>query len=124
MGPEGTFSDEAAQKIRRDGVSVTFTGTFAEALFKVTEDPDSVAVVPVENSVAGTVAQVQDSLVSNRLVILGEINLLIEYSLLAKVPKEDVKICYAHPQALEQSSKFLSNNLTSSQNQLTRCNVD
>ena len=124
LGPEGTFSDEAAQKIRRDGVGVTFTDTFAEALFKVTEDPDSVAVVPIENSVAGTVAQVQDSLVSNKLVITGEINLLIEYSLLANVALEDVKLCFAHPQALEQSSKFLSKNLTISQNQLTRSNVD
>ena len=32
--------------------------------------------------------------------------------------------CYAHPQALEQSSKFLSKNLAASQNQLTRSNVD
>ena len=124
LGPEGTFSDEAAQKICGDGVIVTYTGTFAEALFRVTEDPDSVAVVPIENSVAGTVAQVQDSLVSNKLVILGEINLLIEYSLLANVALEDVKLCFAHPQALEQSSKFLSKNLTEPQNQLTRSNVD
>ena len=124
LGPEGTFSDQAAQKICRDGVVVTYTGTFAEALFRVTEEPDSIAVVPIENSVAGTVAQVQDSLVNNKLVILGEINLLIEYSLLANVAPENVKLCYAHPQALEQSSKFLSKNLTASQNQLTRSNVD
>ena len=124
LGPEGTFSDEAAQKIRGDGVIVTYTGTFAEALSRVTKNSDSVAVVPIENSVAGTVAQVQDSLVSNELVILGEINLLIEYSLLANVALEDVKLCFAHPQALEQSSKFLSKNLTEPQNQLTRSNVD
>ena len=124
LGPEGTFSDEAAQKICGDGVVITYTGTFAEALFRVTEDPDSVAVVPIENSVAGTVAQVQDSLVSNKLVILGEINLLIEYSMLANDTLEDVKLCFAHPQALEQSSKFLSTNLTEPQNQLTRSNVD
>ena len=124
LGPKGTFSDEAAQKIRGEGVIVSYTGTFAEALFRVTEEPDSIAVVPIENSVAGTVAQVQDSLVNNKLVILGEINLLIDYSLLANVAPENVKLCYAHPQALEQSSKFLSKNLTASQNQLTRSNVD
>ncbi len=124
LGPEGTFSDEAAQKIRGDGVIVNYTGTFSEALFRVTEENDSVAVVPIENSVAGTVAQVQDSLVSNKLVIVGEINLLIEYSLLANVAPEEVKLCYAHPQALEQSSKFLSRTLIASQNQLTRSNVD
>ena len=124
LGPEGTFSDEAAQKICGDGVIVPYTSTFAEALFRVTEEPDSVAVVPIENSVAGTVAQVQDSLVNNKLIIMGEINLLIEYSLLANVAPENVKLCYAHPQALEQSIKFLSKNLTASQNQLTKSNVD
>lgn len=124
LGPKGTFSDEAAQKICGEGIIVSYTGTFAEALFRVTEEQDSVAVVPIENSVAGTVAQVQDSLVNNKLVILGEINLLIDYSLLANVAPENVKLCYAHPQALEQSSKFLSKNLTASQNQLTRSNVD
>ena len=124
LGPKGTFSDEATQKICGDGVIVTYTGTFAEALLRVTEDPDSVAVVPIENSVAGTVAQVQDSLVSNKLVILGEINLLIEYSLLANASPAEVKLCYAHPQAFEQSSKYLSKNLKASQNQLTRSNVD
>ena len=124
LGPKGTFSDEAAQKIRGEGVIVSYTGTFEEALFRVTEEPDSVAVVPIENSVAGTVAQVQDSLVNNKLVILGEINLLIEYSLLSNAVPENVKLCYAHPQALEQSSKFLSKNLAASQNQLTRSNVD
>ena len=101
LGPEGTFSDEAAQKIRGDGVIVNYTGTFAEALFRVTEYPESVAVVPIENSVAGTVAQVQDSLVSNKLVILGEINLLIEYSLLANVAQEDVCLLYTSDAADE-----------------------
>ena len=124
LGPKGTFSDEAAQKICGEGIIVSYTGTFAEALFRVTEEQDSVAVVPIENSVAGTVAQVQDSLVSNKLVILGEINLLIEYSLLANASPAEVKLCYAHPQALEQSSKYLSKNLKASQNQLTRSNVD
>ncbi len=124
MGPEGTFSDEAARKIHSTGINITYTGTFAEALVRVTEVPDSVAVVPIENSVAGTVAQVQDSLVRNKLVILGEINLLIEYALLTNTEPENVKLCFAHPQALEQSSNFLSKNLPNAQSQLTRSNVD
>ncbi len=124
LGPQGTFSDEATQKVRSSGVSVTYTATFVEALLKVTEFPESVAVVPVENSVAGTVAQVQDSLVSNDLVILGEINLLIEYALLANAELKQVEYCFAHPQAFEQSSGFLSKNLGQAQSKLTRSNVD
>ena len=124
LGPQGTFSDEATQKVRNSGASVSYTSTFIEALFKVTEDPDSIAVVPIENSVAGTVAQVQDSLVRNDLVILGEINLLVEYALLANAELEQVESCFAHPQALEQSSGFISKNMASAQRKLTRSNVD
>jgi len=124
LGPQGTFSDEAAQKVLKTGVRVTYTGTFAEALAKVTEDLGSAAVVPVENSVAGTVAQVQDSLVSNDLIILGEINLLIEYSLLANAELDQIEVCFAHPQALEQSSGFITKNLGKTQNHFTRSNVD
>ena len=124
LGPQGTFSDEAAKKIVRSGISLNYTSTFVEALFRVTEDSESVAVVPVENSVAGTVAQVQDALVSNDLVILGEINLLIEYALLANADLKSVKYCYAHPQALEQSSRFISKNLNQAQSKFTLSNVD
>ena len=124
LGPQGTFSDEAAQKIRNTGVGVTYTSTFVEALARVSEDSESMAVVPVENSVAGTVAQVQDSLVSNDLIILGEINLPIEYSLLANAELDQIEDCFAHPQALEQSSGFITKNLGKAQNHFTRSNVD
>ena len=124
LGPQGTFSDEAAQKVRNTGVGVTYTSTFVDALVRTSEDPESVAVVPVENSVAGTVAQVQDSLVSNDLLILGEINLLIEYALLANAELEQVMLYFSHPQALEQSSEFISKNLGKAQSQFTRSNID
>ncbi|MDE0793058.1 MAG: hypothetical protein OSB08_05350, partial [SAR324 cluster bacterium] len=124
LGPQGTFSDEAAQKVLNSGASVTYTNTFVEALLKVTEDPHSVAVVPIENSVAGTIAQVQDSLVRNDIVILGEINLLIEYALLANAELKQVESFFAHPQALEQSSGFISKNMSRAQSKLTRSNVD
>ena len=124
LGPQGTFSDEAAQKIIRSGVGVTYTTTFVDALLRVTEDDNSVAVVPVENSVAGTVSQVQDSLVSNDLLILGEINLLVEYALLANTDLESVDCYFAHPQALEQSIQFISKNLSQAQSKLTMSNID
>ena len=123
LGPQGTFSDEATQKLRIIGANVNYTSTFVEALFKVTEDSDSVAVVPVENSVAGTVSQVQDSLVRNDLVILAEINLLIEYDLLANSELDQIESCFAHPQALEQSIGFISKNMPRAQSKLTRSNV-
>jgi len=124
LGPKGTFSDEAAQKIVKSGIIISYTKTFHETLFRVSEDVNSVAVVPVENSVAGTVAQVQDSLDKNNLVILGEINLIIEYALLANADLKSIKYCFVHPQALEQSSRFISNNLSQAESKLTMSNID
>ena len=124
LGPRGTFSDEAAQRIVQSGVSISYTKTFHETLFRVSENANYVAVVPVENSVAGTVAQVQDSLVKNNLIILGELNLLIEYALLSNGDLKSIKFCFAHPQALEQSSRFISKNMDQVESKLTMSNVD
>jgi len=124
LGPRGTFSDEAAQRIVQSGVSISYTKTFHETLFRVSENANYVAVVPVENSVAGTVAQVQDSLVKNNLIILGELNLLIEYALLSNGDLKSIKFCFAHPQALEQSSRFISKNMNQVESKLTMSNVD
>ena len=124
LGPRGTFSDEATQKIVTSGIKIFYTKTFHETLQRVSEDPSSLAVVPIENSVAGTVAQVQDALVLNDLVILGEINLPIDYALLANADFGSVKICFAHPQAIEQSSQFISKHLHQAERRFTMSNID
>ena len=82
LGPEGTFSDEAARLFQHQPDLIRYSSTFAEALLEVRQDPLQAAVVPIENSVAGTVAQVQDALVSMDLEILAEVSLPITYSLL------------------------------------------
>ena len=79
LGPEGTFSDEAARVFQNKPDLLRYSSTFAEALLQVSQNLKSSAVVPIENSVAGTVAQVQDALVSMDLVILGEVSLPITY---------------------------------------------
>ncbi len=124
LGPQGTFSDEASKKILTSGINISYTKTFHETLQKVSEDRNSVAVVPVENSVAGTVAQVQDALVINDLVILAEINLPIDYALLANADLGSVNLCFGHPQALEQSSRFISKKLYKSERRFNNSNID
>jgi Prephenate dehydratase len=102
LGPEGTFSDEAARFFQNKPELLRYSSTFAEALLQVSQNPKSAAVVPIENSVAGTVAQVQDALVSMDLVILGEVSLPITYSLIASADPKEIKNCYTHSQALNR----------------------
>ena len=124
LGPEGTFSDQAARVFQPLQEQVRYSRTFAEALFQVSANPDAMAVVPIENSVAGTVSQVQDSLVSEDLVILSEVNLPIGYSLLASAELEKIQTLYAHPQALEQSSGFVTRQLPGARPSFTYSNID
>ncbi len=124
LGPPGTFSDEVAQKVRSASTTIIYTRTFTEALIQLSQDASTAAVVPVENSVAGIVAQVQELLVSEDLIIVGEINLRVCYALLANGPLDEVVTHYAHPQALEQTSNFVAHHLPVSHVEFSHSNVD
>jgi len=84
--------------------------SFSE-VFEATEN-DSVthAVVPIENSIEGSVAQVNDLLLENDLMISGEVVLRIRHCLITMpgTKIEQIKRVYSHPQALGQCRRFLS----------------
>ena len=124
LGPEGTFSDQAAKYYSKSNNQIVYTKTFTEALLEVSLKRNNFAVVPIENSVAGTVTQIQDSLVINDLVILSEINLKVAYSFLVSKKKQLVNTFFSHPLALEQSSNFVSENLSKVSPQFTKSNIE
>ena len=124
LGPEGTFSDSAARLFQKQPYHIRYSSTFAEALLEVIRDPAAAAVVPIENSVAGTVAQVQDSLVSMDLEILAEVSLPINYSLLATDNPGEIQECFTHSQAFEQTSRWIAQNIPKVRPQFTRSNID
>ena len=105
LGPEGSYSHQAVLK---------FFGNYARAepcdsVEEVFDSMEQFGVVAVENSSEGSVNETLDCLVAKDSVIVGEIYLKVEHCLLAKpgVEMEDVKIVYAHPQALAQCKRFL-----------------
>ena len=128
LGPEGTFSDQAAQRLRAlregDGVSITYTRTIPEVLARTEAQGQSLGVVPIENSVAGTVTQAQDFIVQHRLTVIGEINIHVRYSLLAPGPLNEVEVYYAHPQAFDQCSEYLAANLPQGQVEFSNSNTE
>lgn len=123
LGPEGTFSDEATKKVRDSNSKVIFSKTAPQTILKVANDPDLVGVVPVENSVAGIVAPVQEMIVSEKMVILAEINLPIRHAFLADVPVSKVDRFFAHPQAFEQCSKYVAKHLVEAEVIFTDSNI-
>src|SRR5688500_10810639 len=118
LGPEGTFSERAAERVRahvaRAGgpaVPVVYTPTIAEALARAAADPASLAVAPIENSDSGTVVVTQDRLAREALVIEWQVDVSIRYGLLSDGPLAEARLLYAHPLAHAQCDLYLAEHL-------------
>jgi|YelNatPaOPRAMG01_1025707.scaffolds.fasta_scaffold03380_10 prephenate dehydratase len=110
QGVRGAYSEDACQAYFGKDVETIPYATFEEVFQAAESDAVSHAVVPVENSIEGSVAQVNDLLLENDLMVSGEVILRIRHCLIA-IPGtriEDIKRVYSHPQALGQCRKFLS----------------
>ena len=72
LGPQGTFSHEAALKIDPKA-EIDFQRTISDVFEAVENGEDMAGIVPIENSVAGTVAETLDKLNDSRLTIEREL---------------------------------------------------
>lgn len=107
QGVPGAFSGEAARFMFPQG-EYLFVPTWEDAFRKVAEGECDLAVLPVENSLAGSVGQVYDLLLKYRLTISRACRLPVEQNLLAlpDATLDDISEVYSHPQALAQSKEF------------------
>ena len=113
LGPEGTYSEQAALKHGTPALLVPF-GSIPAAVRAVEEGAADEAVVPIENSLEGVVTQTADLLIHHtRLRIAKEIVLAIHHCLLLQpgVARGEVRVVYSHPQALAQCRGFLARHL-------------
>ena len=109
LGPVGTYTEEAALQYAADADLQPFP-TIAAVGMAVSSGVTDQGVVPIENSLEGSVTYTLDLLISQSgLSIYNEIVLPIEHFLMAKpgtrVP--DVQVVFSHPQALAQCRDFL-----------------
>ncbi len=110
QGEPGAYSERAVQEFFREQAFKTLPRrSFAEAFAAVHTGQAQIAVIPIENSLAGSVHQNYDLLLKNQLHITGEIFLRISHHVMALpgVRWEKVRRVYSHPQALEQCRDFL-----------------
>src|SRR5713226_745508 len=110
LGPPGTFSEEAALRYDSQAGQVPLLSITA-AVSAVDAGMADEAVVPIENSLEGSVTETLDLLVHSErpLSICSELILPIEHYLLTKgdTKAEAVKTVFAHPQALAQCRSFI-----------------
>lgn len=112
LGPQGTYTHEAAMK--RFGHMAEFVpvGTSPEIFECVESGRCEFGVVPVENSSEGIVSHTLDLLVDSALTICAEIQVPIHHDLLVKSGGlRDITAVYSHPQGLAQCRKWLALNL-------------
>ena len=108
QGERGANSHIACQEVHPDWEPLP-SATFEDAFAAVAEGAASLAMIPIENSVAGRVADIHHLLPSSGLHIVGEHFLPIRFQLCA--PKgaslESVKDVYSHVHALGQCRKII-----------------
>lgn len=109
QGARYAFSELAARKFFGEHLEVNPCRAFDGVFESVTTSQSDYGVIPVENSLTGSIHRVYDLLLENELVIVGEVTLRIEQHLIANpgTALEDIRVIYSHPQALEQSREFL-----------------
>lgn len=112
QGVEGSYSHLAAQRRygrREGGALLTGFETFRKAADALRGGEADVALLPIENTTAGSINETYDLLAEGGLTIIGEEVSEIEHCLLALpgVAIEDLRRVLSHPQALWQCDTFL-----------------
>jgi chorismate mutase/prephenate dehydratase len=109
LGPEGTFTQEAALKHFGHAVSTLDCGSIDEIFSQVEKGNTDYGVVPIENSSNGVIGGTIDMLYSQSLKICGEVEISIKHQLMMSDQSQEIKTIYAHQQALDQCQRWLSN---------------
>jgi prephenate dehydratase len=107
QGELGSFSDEAARTFL-PGCTVAPCVTSADVFDRLDQGSVEAALIPIENSLAGPVAQHLDLLLTREAFIEREFRLRIRHNLIAApgVKLGEVKRVFSHPVALEQCREF------------------
>jgi chorismate mutase/prephenate dehydratase len=109
QGERGAFSESAVYNFFGASVDVKPCRDLTEVFESVNKQETQHGVVPVENSLEGSVNQTYDLFLTHDLKVCGEIILRVSHCLIAnpETTLEAVKTVYSHPQALAQCRNFL-----------------
>ena len=109
QGELGAYSHIAAERLYKDP-DIKTCSTFEETFKQAYNDPSYKIVIPIENSLAGRVADIHYLLPKYKLQIHGEYFLPVEHNLLGKLDAkiEDIKFVRSHAQAISQCQNIIS----------------
>ncbi|NDV19382.1 prephenate dehydratase [Pseudodesulfovibrio sp. JC047] len=112
LGPEGTFSYFAAIEHMGSAAALTPKTNFEDIFRAVAEEGAELGVIPLENTIEGTIGQVVDLFMKYKVYIQAEVFSRISHSIMSKVESlNDVEVIYSHPQPLGQCRDWLRTHL-------------
>ena len=109
QGERGAYSEIAVYRYFGDSVDVLPCRTLTDVFEAVKEGNVDYGVVPIENSLVGSVVETYDLFLNYDLKVRGEIIIKITHCLITNLETdlESVEVVYSHPQALAQCRNFL-----------------
>ena len=112
QGEPGAFSEAAAVQLLGEEIRTVPRATFDATFRAITEDAADALLLPVENTLAGSVVRVYDLLLESPLEICGETILPIEHHLMGcpATKFEEIRAVASHPMALAQCERFFESN--------------
>lgn len=110
QGERGAYSEAATVAFFGDAVRPLPQKNFAAVFATVSQQEASYGVLPIENSLGGSIHRNYDLLLRNDLFIVGEIQIPIAHQLIALpgISLSDIKTVYSHPQGLAQCEQSLN----------------
>lgn len=111
QGEHGAYSETACRQLSDNEALYTPCAHFSEVFDGVADGRFEHGVVPVENSLEGSVSSVNNLLSSTDLKVIGETVVSVNHCLLAPrgTALSEIKEVFSHPQALGQCALFLEN---------------
>lgn len=108
QGEPGAFSEAASRRVQPDA-DLLPCRMFEDVFEAVENGAATHGVLPIENSVGGSIHRNFDLLVAHHVPIVGEVEVMVVHQLLALpgTTMDGLKRVYSHPQALAQCERFL-----------------
>lgn len=108
QGEPGAYSEAAAQRYAPDATLLPCP-SFEDVFRAVESGRAALGVLPIENSIGGTIHRNYDLLLEHTLRIVGDLELRVVHSLIALpgTSIDQIKTIYSHPQALAQCDRYL-----------------
>ncbi len=108
QGEIGAYSEKAVQLYFSEANSKAYK-TFSDLFVALENNQIDLAILPIENSIEGSVTESYELLLKSEATVVGEINVKIEHCLIShhNTNKDDIDVIYSHTQALGQCKTYL-----------------